>query len=43
MFIAGSIPERLLPRSDPDIFFIVNNDSKDEFFHSLSKIRNRFS
>lgn len=42
LFVAGSIPEELIPQSDLDIFIVVKNDKTQEFFDDLTKIMNSF-
>lgn len=42
MFVAGSLPKKLLPQSDLDIFFIVDGKYKNQFFDNLKKIMDEF-
>jgi len=38
MFIAGSLPEKLIPTSDLDIFFVIKGWKKDNFFENLTEV-----
>ena len=38
MFLAGSQPKVLIPQSDLDIFIIIKNKRRNEFFNNLTKI-----
>lgn len=42
MFIAGSLPQNLVPTSDLDIFFVIPSSKKDYFFDNLSSIMDNF-
>ena len=42
MFITGSIPEQLVPQSDLDIFIIIKNSNRNQFFNSLTQIMDKF-
>ena len=42
MFVAGSIPNELIPQSDLDIFIIVNGEYKNKFFNNLKEIMDEF-
>ena len=42
MFVAGSIPEELIPKSDLDIFIVVDGRYRNEFFNNLVAIINPF-
>jgi GNAT superfamily N-acetyltransferase len=41
-FTAGSLPEKLIPQSDLDLFFVIRNDRVDQFFDRLTRIMKRF-
>lgn len=42
MFVAGSLPNELTPKTDLDIFFVIKDSKKDDFFENLSFIMNKF-
>jgi hypothetical protein len=42
MFLAGSVPEELEPKSDLDFFFVIRGEKKDEFFEELTSLMDKF-
>jgi hypothetical protein len=42
LFIAGSVPNVLLPKSDLDIFIVIKAQRKNYFFENLANIMNPF-
>ncbi len=42
MFVAGSVPEKLTPQSDLDIFIVMKNKYREAFFNNLNDIMDRF-
>jgi len=43
MFTAGSLPEKLIPKSDLDIFIIIKNEYINPFFDNLNLIMKEFT
>ena len=41
-FISGSLPEKLVPQSDLDLFFVIDETKKDIFFDKLSKLIKKY-
>ena len=41
-FIAGSMPNKLLPQTDLDIFIVINGKYRNEFFDNLTNIMDKF-
>lgn len=42
VFIAGSVPEKLVPESDLDVMIVIKGRYKDEFLDNLKRIMDRF-
>lgn len=41
-FVGGSVPEKLISQSDLDLFFVVKDRRKNEFFENLVNIMDKF-
>lgn len=43
MFVSGSLPKELEPGTDLDIFIVMKNEFRDNFFKNLDKIMKNFT